>query len=119
MQAVNQYTLEGIQKSAEERALRRGGKELSIPEGNLVLFQDHPEGHNIIQNQFKDQKFVMFEWLCKPNVYHSKPVNGDDLEQIVNCQQLQDLQRAHDDSDISSEEEMGEIPSFNPRAKLK
>ena len=41
------------------------------------------------------------------------------LRRYENCQQLQDLQRAHDDSDTNSEEEMGEMPSFNPRAKLK
>ena len=37
MQAINQGALKSIKKSAEQSALRTGGKELSIPEGNFVL----------------------------------------------------------------------------------
>ena len=36
-QAANQCALKNIPKSAEQIALRTGGKEMSIPEGNLVL----------------------------------------------------------------------------------
>ena len=36
----------------------------------------------------------------------------------MNHQQLQDLQRANDDNVATNEEEMGEIPSFNPKARL-
>ena len=36
-----------------------------------------------------------------------------------NCQQLQDLQRTHDESDTSSEEEVSKLSSYNPRIKLK
>ena len=59
----------------------------------------------------------MVEQLHKPNVYHIKSINGDSPEHVVNCRQLQDLQEAHNDS--NSEEEMGNIPSFNPRTHLK
>ena len=37
MQATNQCALKSKKKSAEQSALRTGGKELPIPEGNLVL----------------------------------------------------------------------------------
>ena len=37
MQAVNQHELKNIQKRAEQSALKTGGKELYILEGNLVL----------------------------------------------------------------------------------
>ena len=69
MQAANQHALRSIKKSAEQSALRTGGKELSIPEGGLVSLLDHPEGHNKIQDHFKDQEFVVVKQLCEPNVY--------------------------------------------------
>ena len=61
----------------------------------------------------------MVEQLCKPKVYQIKPVSGVDTEWIVNCRQLQDLQKAYDDSDNNSDVEMGNIPSYNPKVKLK
>ena len=66
MKAANQRALKSIKKSAEQSALRTGGKELPIPEGNLALLQDQPEDHNKIKDCFKDQEFV----------YQIKPVNG-------------------------------------------
>ena len=60
---IEEYT-----NSAEESALRTGGKELSIPEGNLVLLGDHPKGHNKIQDHFNDHQIVAMEQLHKPNV---------------------------------------------------
>ena len=61
----------------------------------------------------------MVEQLYEPNVYQIKPVNGVGPEQIVNHRQLQDLQEAHNDSDNTSDEDMGSIPSYNPKVKLK
>ena len=84
--------------------------------------RDHPEGHNKIQDHFKDREFVVVKQLHEPNVYRIKPVNGVGPERVVNCRQLQDLQRAHDDKDNSSNKGMGNIPnvpSFNPKVKLK
>ena len=46
--------IENIQKSAEQSAHRTGEKELSIPEGNLVLLWDHPKDQNKIQDWFID-----------------------------------------------------------------
>ena len=68
MQATNQHTLKSIKKSEEQSALRTGGKELSIPEGNLVLLWDHPESCNKIQDHFNDQEFVVVKQLHEPNV---------------------------------------------------
>ena len=78
-QTANQHALKNIQKSAEKSALRTGGKELSIPEGNLVLLWDHPKGCNKIQDHLRDQEFVVVEQLCEPNVYQNKSVNGVSL----------------------------------------
>ena len=48
MQVANHCALKNIQKSAEWSALRIGGKELSIPEENLVLLWDQLKGCNKI-----------------------------------------------------------------------
>ena len=45
--------------------------------------------------------------------------NSVSPEWIVNCRQLQDLQKAHNESDTTSDEEVGNIPSFNPNTRLK
>ena len=118
MQAANQHALKNIQRHEEQSALRTGGKELSISEGNVVILWDHTKGHNKIQDHFKDQEFVVVEQLHEPDMYCIKPVNGVSLEKIVNCRQLQDLQKAHNESDTTSDEEMGDIPSFNPKMRL-
>ena len=52
-------------------------------------------------------------------MYQTKPVNGASPEWIVNCIQLQDLPRAHNDSDKSSDDEMGNIHSYNHKVRLK
>ena len=62
-----------MQKSAG----RLNQKSLEIPEGNLVLLRDHPEGHNKIQDKYKSAKFVVVGKHPKPNVYQIKPVNGN------------------------------------------
>ena len=99
MQAADQCTLKNILKSAEQCALRTEGKELSNLEGNFILLWDHPKGHN------KIQEFVVVE-LHKPNMYWIRPVSGIGPEQIVNHRQLQDLQKAHNESDTTSDEKM-------------
>ena len=119
MQAANQSALKSTKKSPEKSSLRRGGKELSILEGNLVLLCDYPEGCNKIHDCFKDQEFVVVKQLYEPNVYWIKPVNGVSQEWVVNCGQLQDLQKAHDNNDNTSNKEAGNVPSFDPKVKLK
>ena len=68
MQVANQCALKNIQKHADKNTLTTGGKELFIPEGNLVLLQDCPKGCNKIQDCFKDYKFVVVGQICRPNV---------------------------------------------------
>ena len=52
----------------------------------------------------------MVEQLCKPNVYQLKSVSGVGPDWIVNFRQLQDLHKAHNDSDNSSVEEWALYP---------
>ena len=61
-----------VPKSAQ----RKGGKELDIPKGILVLLWDHSKSGSKIQDHYKDQKFIMVDPHLDPNVYDIKPVNG-------------------------------------------
>ena len=48
VQAMNKEALRSIQQSMQKSAKRLNQRSLEIPEGNLVLVHDHPEGHNKI-----------------------------------------------------------------------
>ena len=106
----------GIKK--QKSAVRLNQKSLKIPEGNLVLLCNHPEGHNKIQDKYKSKKLVV---VCKhpePNFYHIKPVNGNGPEWTVNQHQLRDLGKAQNDGGLNSPKDNhdgAEVPSFNPK----
>ena len=51
-----------------------GGKDLLIPIGKVVLIHDHPEGHNKIQDNNKDQIYVITEHHNHKNAYFVKPL---------------------------------------------
>ena len=74
--AVNRQALKRMKKSAEKSVSRAGGKALSIPIGNLVLLHDHPKGRNKIQDNYKNELFVMESQHQDLNVYTIKPLNG-------------------------------------------
>ena len=52
--AVNRQALKRIKTSAEKSVSWVGGKALKILVGDLVLLCDHPEGHNKIQDNYKN-----------------------------------------------------------------
>ena len=66
-------------------------KLLDISKSNLVLFWDHPEGGNKIQDKYNESEFIMAHMHAKPNVYNIKPVKGKGPVFTVNQCQLQDL----------------------------
>ena len=84
----------------------------------MVLLQDHPEGHNKIQDKYKSKKFVVVGKCPEPNVYCIKPVNGNGPEQMVNRHQLQDLGKTQNDGGLTSPQNIHDgvqVPSFNPK----
>ena len=102
----------------QNSAGRLNQKLLEIWEGNLVLLQDHPEGHNKIQNKYKSKKFEVVDRCPELNVYHIKPVNGNGPEQTVNQHQLQDLGKTQNDGGFTSLQDGHDgvqLPSFNPK----
>ena len=85
----------GIKKNemnAEKSVSWAGGKALNIPVGNLVLLHDHPEGHNKIQDNYKNELFAVESKHQDPDVYVIKPINGKGPMHKVNQWQLFDLQ---------------------------
>ena len=91
--AVNRQALKRMKISAEKSVSQAGGKALSIPIGNLVLLRDHPEGWNKIQDNYKNELFVMESQHQDPNVYTIKPLNGKGPMCKVNRWQLYNLQK--------------------------
>ena len=76
VQAANKRALKSIQQSTQKSAQRQRCKSLDIPEGNLVLLHDHPEGRNKIQDKYKEIEFVVVHRHAEPNVYDIKPFDG-------------------------------------------
>ena len=80
-----------MKMSAEKSVSWAGGKAHNILIGNLVLLHDHPKGRNKIQDNYKNELFVMESQHQDPNVYTIKPLNGKGPMHEVNQQQLFDL----------------------------
>ena len=58
-----------------------------------MLLHDLPEGRNKIQDNYKNELFVMESQHQDPNVYIIKPLNGKGPMHTVNQWQLFDLQK--------------------------
>ena len=91
--AANRWALKRMKKSAKKSVTQAGGKALSILIGNFVLLCDHPEGRNKIQDNYKNELFVVESQHQDPNVYTIRPFNGKGPMCKVNWQQLFDLQK--------------------------
>ena len=61
-----------------------GGKDLVIPIGNLVLFRDHPKGCNKIQDNNKDQMYIVTGHHDHQNAYFVKPLGSKCQPKQVN-----------------------------------
>ena len=91
--AANRGALKRMKISAEKSVSQAGGKALNIPIGNLVLLHDHPEGCNKIQDNYKNELFVVESKHQDPNVYVIKPLNGKGPMCKVKWWQLFDHQK--------------------------
>ena len=61
-----------------------GGKDLVIPVGNLVILCDHPKGHNKIQDNNKDQIYIVTGHHNYRNTYFIKPLGSKCQPKQVN-----------------------------------
>ena len=81
------------------------------------MLHNDPEGHNKIQDKYKETEFVMVHRHAEPNVYDIKPVDGKGQVHTVNWHQLQDLERTQEDRDYKDpypSEQGLKVPSYNP-----
>ena len=69
LMSVNRQALKHIKQSAQKSQVRTSGKTLHILIGNLVLLQDHPEGCNKIQDNYKSKLIAVVDHHTDPNVY--------------------------------------------------
>ena len=90
---TNRQALKRMKISAEKSVSQAGGKALNTPIGNLVLLCDHPKGWNKIQDNYKNELFVVESQHQDPNVYTIKQLNGKGPMCKVNWWQLFDLQK--------------------------
>ena len=71
---VNKHAQKNIKATNVKNPKVVEGKDLVIPVGNLVLLRDHPEGCNKIQDNNKDQIYVITGHHNHQNAYFIKPL---------------------------------------------
>ena len=102
LRAANKRALKAIQKATEDNTLRAGGKELSIPVGNLVLLRNHPKGRNKTQDAYHN---TMWRVIDNPqrNVYRIEPTKGG-MSKLVNRREIKDCEQlAPEDRELEKE----------------
>ena len=110
--AANRWALKRIKTSAEKSVSQAGRKALNIPIGNLVLLHDHPKGCNKIQDNYKNELFVIELKHQDPNVYIIKPLNGKGPLHMVNQWQFFHLQKTQGSDMPSSPAPDTILPTF-------
>ena len=81
---ANKHAQKNIKATNAKTHRVMGGKDLLIPMGNLVLLGDHPEGHNKIQDNNKDQMYVITGHHDHRNAYFIKPLGSKYQPKQVN-----------------------------------
>ena len=105
--------------SAETLVSWAGGKALNIPLGNMVLFHDHPEGHNEIQDNYKSKLFVMESKHQDSNLYTIKPLNGKGPIPTVNQWQLFNLHKSQGNDMPSDPAPDTKLPTILTKKPMK
>ena len=104
-----------------------GGKDLVIPVGNLVLLCDHPKGPNKIQDNNKDQIYVVAGHHDHRNAYLIKPLGSKCQPKQVNLREMfdlgktqdQEIERQKQEEENEEEDENNELPLYNPVVSRK
>ena len=99
-----------------------GGKDLVIPVGNLVLLRNHLEGRNKIQDNNKDQIYVITRHHDHKNAYFVKPLGSKCQPKQVNQHKMfdlgitedQEIERQKQEEENEKEDENNELPLYNP-----
>ena len=96
LMSVNRWALKHSRHSAKKSQIRVSGKKLQIPVGNVVLWWDHPAGHNKIEDEdnYKSELFNVVDHQKDPNVYIIQSLNEKGPKRTVNGWQLFDLKKS-------------------------
>ena len=88
---ANKRAQKNIKATNAKNRKAAGGKDLIIPVGNLVLLRDHPEGRNKIQDNNKDQIYIVTRHHDNCNAYFVKPLGSKCQPKQVNRREMFDL----------------------------
>ena len=88
---ANKHAQKNIKATNAKNRKAAGGKDLIIPVGNLVLLCNHPEGRNKIQDNNKDQIYIITGHHENRNAYFVKPLGSKCQPKQVNRCEMFDL----------------------------
>ena len=95
-----------------------GGKDLFIPIRNLVLLRNHPEGRNKIQDNNKDQIYIITGHHDHKNAYFIKLLGSKMQPKQVNRCEMFDL-RITEDQEMEHQKQEEEEEEENKNNELK
>ena len=124
---ANKRAQKNIKATNAKNRRAAGGKDLVIPVGNLVLLRDHPEGRNKIQDNNKDQIYIVTGHHDNRNAYFVKPLGSKCQPKQVNRREMfdlgitenQELERQKQENEKEEEDETSELPLYNPAVSRK
>ena len=124
---ANKRAQKNIKATNAKNRKAAGGKDLVIPVGNLVLLRDHPEGRNKIQDNNKDQIYIVTRHHDNRNAYFVKPLGSKCQPKQVNRREMfdlgitedQELERQKQEKENEEEDETNELPLYNPAVSRK
>ena len=93
----------------------------------MVLLRDHPEGRNKIQDNNKDQIYIVTRHHDNHNAYFVKPLGSKCQPKQVNRWEMfdlgitedQELERQKQEKEKEEEDETSELPLYNPAVSRK
>ena len=124
---ANKCAQKNIKATNAKNRKAAGGKDLVIPVGNLVLLCDHPEGRNKIQDNNKDQIYIVTRHHDNRNAYFVKPLGSKCQPKQVNRWEMFDLGITEDqelecqkrEKENEEEDKTSELPLYNPAVSRK
>ena len=124
---ANKRAQKNIKATNAKNRKAAGGKDLIIPVGNLVLLRDHPEGRNKIQDNNKDQIYIVAGHHDNQNAYFVKPLGSKCQPKQVNRREMfdlgitedQELERQKQENEKEEEDETSDLPLYNPAVSRK
>ena len=81
---ANKHAQKNIKATNAKNRKAAGGRDLVIPVGNLVLLWDHPEGRNKIQDNNKNQIYIVTGHHDNRNANFVKPLGSKSQPKQVN-----------------------------------